>query len=281
MIIECLECIEKKVDAAFGTAYNLDNLKIRVLILCLIIAIVLECIKLLSDIDPILVHSFSESDNENPFEILTTYLNATNHNLKYLGLLGMSYVDVSFWKSEWFDGTLLGKTIGTSYDDDTIITQALENLEKAIIDVQVLKNASPQMLEALSRNYDIKNCNTMIAYWLINRMVEQDIVDVWFIETSIQILSETRKNLDDDYVETQCSLLKQGKRKEKVSCLLIINAQIALLGEVEDTILRETSVNAVYQLLKKTNSDHISPLLIQFSFWVNKKQDKNSQYVLI
>lgn len=46
------------------------------------------------------------------------------------------------------------------------------------------------------------------------------------------------------------------------------NAFIALLAEVENTELRESSVNATYRLLKKTNSDQLSPLLVQFSFWV-------------
>ncbi|CAO3650886.1 unnamed protein product [Mucor hiemalis] len=227
MIIECLKSVEKKVDAAF--------------------AIVLECVKLLADIDPILISSFSES---HPFDILSGYLDAQNHNLKYLGLVGMAYVDTSFWKEEWLDGSLLGDTIESSFDDDTVIAKSIENLD-TVIDSKVLMNASRGMLEALSRNYDHKDCSTMIAYWLINRIVEYGInPDTWFVETIIGVLAETRKNLDDDYVETQCSLLKE-----------------TLLAEVENTELRESSVNAAYRLLKKTNSDQLSPLLVQFSFW--------------
>lgn len=45
---------------------------------------------------------------------------------------------------------------------------------------------------------------------------------------------------------------------------------IALLGEIQDTIKRESSVNAAYTLLKKNNADTISPLLLQFAFWVRK-----------
>lgn len=230
MIIECLESVEKKVDAAF--------------------AIVLECVKLLAEIDPILISSFAESDRPHPFDVLNGYLNAQNHNLKYLGLVGMACIDTSFWKEEWLDGQLLGDTIEAAFDDDTVIAKSIENLD-SVIDSKVLVNASRGMMEALSRNHDNKACNTMIAYWLINRIVEYGVnPDTWFIETIIGVLAETRKNLDDDYVETQCSLLKE-----------------TLLAEVGDTKLRESSVNATYRLLKKTNSDHLSPLLVQFSFW--------------
>ena len=188
IIIECLQSVERKVDAAF--------------------AIVLDCIKLLADIDPILIHSYSETD-KNIFDILSGYLQSKNHNLKYLGLVGISCIDSSFWKEEWLDGTMLGEIIRTSFEDDTIIAQAIENLD-SIIDATVLKSVSPGMLEALSRNHDNKTCNAMIAYWLMNRIVEYHTKDQWFVEPLVYVLAETRNNLDDDYVETQCGILKEG-----------------------------------------------------------------------
>jgi hypothetical protein len=173
-----------------------------------ITAIVLECVKLLADMDPILLSSFSSQEDENPFQVLSWYLNASNHNLKYLGLIGMAYIDQSFWKEDWI--RLLGEAIRTCYEDDTIITQAIENLD-SVVDFNILKVVTPGMMEALSRNYDLKSCNTTIGYWLMNRIVEYGKEeDAWLVQSIISILAETRRNLDDDYVETQCSLLRQG-----------------------------------------------------------------------
>lgn len=173
------------------------------------VAIMLECIKLLSSIDPVLLGSLSTPD-ENPFQILVDYLHATNHNLKYLGILGMSFVDESFWKKDWLDGSLLAEIIQSSLDDTTIITQAIENLDM-VVDSQVLKNISPTLIDTLSKNYDHKSSNTTIAYWLINRITEYHIEpSVWCVQTMINILAESRKNLDEDYVETQCHLLKES-----------------------------------------------------------------------
>lgn len=251
----------------------------------------MECVKLLADMDPILLSSFSSlgegGEEKNPFEVLSWYLRASNHNLKYLGLVGMAYVDQSFWKDDWIE--LLEDTIRDCYQDDTIITQAIENLDK-IVDLNVLKLVTPGMIEALSRNYDVKSCNTTIAYWLINRIVEYHQVEtddednVWLVQSIVNILAETRKNLDDDNVETQCSLLRESKYHLGVLALWWASAPIfcqndvinnnflhmttVLIGEVEQTKLRECSVNVTYGLLKKTNSDHFSPLFIQFAFWV-------------
>lgn len=166
--------------------------------------------RLLSTIDPILLGSMSESD-DNPFEILSWYLNCANHNLKYLGLLGMSFVDESFWKKEWLDGSLLGKAIQTSADDSTIITKAIENLD-SIVDQEVLKTVCPDMIDALSKNYDQKPTNTMIAYWLINRIQEyHTTIDPWYVETMLSILAETRKNLEESYIQARCDHLKESK----------------------------------------------------------------------
>ncbi|KAI8084415.1 Clathrin/coatomer adaptor, adaptin-like protein [Gilbertella persicaria] len=234
IVHDCLHSMEKKVDAAF--------------------AIVLECIKLLSAMDPILLASISSlPDNEKyPFQqILQPYLDASNHNLKYLGILAMSYVDQSVWDTNWLDGSLLSHVIRACFDDNTVIIQAIENLDK-IMSKDVLREASPALIEALNRNYDIKLCNTTIAYWLLNRMTEYktEPMNVWSVQTVMSILAETRKNLSDNYVQTQCDMLKQ-----------------ALIQETNENTLREASVHTAYQLLKRTNSDILSPLLVQFAFW--------------
>ncbi|GAA5812472.1 hypothetical protein MFLAVUS_005928 [Mucor flavus] len=223
MIMECLESMEKKVDAAF--------------------AVVLECVKLLSVMDPTLLACFSNEPDKNPFEVLVNYLNASNLNLKYLGLVGMMYVDHSFWKDDWLDGTLIAGTLRTC--DDTITAQAIQNLD-TIIDHKILVHISQDLIEALKSSE-----NQTLAYWLLNRIMEHDTDrEAWFIETVIEILAVTAKRLDDDYVETQCSVLKE-----------------ALLGEVQDTKLRECSVNIIYKLIKSNNSNTFSPLWVQFAFW--------------
>lgn len=170
----------------------------------------LECVKLLASLDSLLLGTLSVPE-ENPFQVLVPFLNSSNHNLKYLGLLGMSFIDESFWKKSWLDGTLLSSIIESSYDDHTIITQSIENLD-AIVDEHVLRNIAPHLIEALARNYDNKQSNTTIAYWLINRVIEYHTEhDAWFAETMLNALAESRKNLDDDYIESKCSLLKNGR----------------------------------------------------------------------
>lgn len=150
---------------------------------------------------------------ENPFQVLVPFLNSSNHNLKYLGLLGMSYIDESFWKKNWIDGTLVASIVASSYDDQTIIVQAMENLD-AIVDEHVLRNIANNLVEALSRNYDNRQSSTTIAYWLINRIVEYNAQpDAWFVETILVALAESRKNLDADYIQSKCSLIKNGKRR--------------------------------------------------------------------
>lgn len=208
MVMDCLNAMEKKVDAAFGK-YRCIQIIPRLLMLSFV-AIVLECVKLLSDMDPILLSCFSS--DENPFLVLDWYLNACNLNLKYLGLIGMAYVDHSFWKPNWLDGTLIADTIKTSCFDDTIVTQAIENLD-TIINIDILMNTSHVLIEPCSQN-------VTLAYWLLNRINEHCVDrNEWYIETVMQIIAATEKRLDDDYVETQCSLLKEGNPYSCCYCI--------------------------------------------------------------
>jgi hypothetical protein len=218
--------------------------------------------------DPILLGSLSTPD-ENPFQILVGYLHSTNHNLKYLGILGMSFIDESFWKKDWLDGSLLAEIVQSSFDDTTIITQAIENLDM-IVDTQVLKNVGPALIDTLSKNYDHKLSNTTIAYWLVNRITEYHTEpSVWCIESIINIIAETRKHLDEDYIEKQCRLLKES------TCIFFffffffcLIKKIELVEEKDSSELREASVNTAYEILKKVTSDRYSPHLLQFAFWV-------------
>ncbi|CEP10222.1 hypothetical protein [Parasitella parasitica] len=231
IIVECIQCVEKKIDAAF--------------------AIILECVKLLAAMDSLLLSTLSVPE-ENPFQILIPFLTSSNHNLKYLGLLGISFIDETFWKKDWLDGTLLASIIESSHDDYTIITQSIENLD-AIVDDQVLKNITPNMINTMSLNYENKQSNTTIAYWIINRIIEYNAEPgLWFVETIIIVLAESRRNLNEDYVESKCSLLKN-----------------ILAENTENSSVREVAVNTSYALLKKTNSEaRYSPLLMQLMIWI-------------
>ncbi|GAN02987.1 conserved hypothetical protein [Mucor ambiguus] len=231
IIMDCLQCVEKKVDAAY--------------------AIVLDCVKLLASLDSLLLGTLSVPE-QNPFQMLVPFLNSANHNLRYLGLLGMSSIDESFWKKSWLDGTLLASIAESSYDDHTIITQTIENMD-TIVDQYTLKNIAPHLIEAMSRNYDNKQNNTTIAYWLINRVIEYYTEqDAWFVETMLNALAESRKNLDDNYMESKCSLLRN-----------------ALTENVDGSSTREATVNISYDLLRKANSeDRYSPLLVQLMIWI-------------
>ena len=102
-------------------------------------------------------------------DILDPYLTASNHNIKYLGLVGMSYIDTDLWDLSWLDGILLCKIICSSCKDITIITQAIENLDK-IMCIDVLRTISSILADTLNRNYEVQSCNTALAYWLINRV---------------------------------------------------------------------------------------------------------------
>lgn len=123
----------------------------------------------------------------------------------------MSLIDKSFWKKSWLDGTLLASIVESSCDDHTIITQSIENMD-TIVDQHVLKNIAPLLIEAMSQNYDNKQSSTAIAYWLINRVIEYNTEhDAWFVETMLNALAESRKNLDDDYMDSKCTLLRNGR----------------------------------------------------------------------
>lgn len=157
--------------------------------------------------DPMLLSCFSKEPDKNPFNVLVNYLNASNLNLKYLGLVGMMYVDHSFWRPDWLDGTLISQTLRTCCFDDTITTQAIENLD-TIVDQHVLEGISVDLIEGLKSSENIT-----LAYWLLNRTMEHNANrdSCWFIQTVIEILAVTKRRLDDDYVETQCNRLKEGK----------------------------------------------------------------------
>ncbi|KAI8972729.1 armadillo-type protein [Pilobolus umbonatus] len=244
LTMDCLNSAEKKVDAAY--------------------AIVLECIQLLSSIDSLLVSSLSD---ESPFHIIDSYLTASNHNLKYLGLKSMSMIDHTFWKKRWLDGSLLGAALETSYNDDTLISLILVILD-TILDRDILFNLSSNVLTTLFKCHDLKDTCHLIGSWYINKLDTHYVDhDSWFIETTMTLLFGNY--IKEDMMASQCRLLKSLIAEE-------------MLGEESDNhALREKAVDTAFTLLKKCHSNHHSPSLLQLIFWIlgeyGHLSDKQSQ----
>ncbi|CEG73404.1 hypothetical protein RMATCC62417_08795 [Rhizopus microsporus] len=224
IVMSCLKSVEKKVDAAF--------------------AIVLECTKLLGMMDPLSITAFSEEE-EGIFDYLDPFLQSRNHNLRYLGLLGLSYLDSSLWKPDWLDGTLLGAIILEAADNDTIIQKALELLDR-VMSLDTLKKISPSLLEALSRASNKSN----LAYWFIGSLNNYHIdPDKWYIDTLMQVMRHAREQLDEDFVAIQCDTIKT-----------------VLNDEMTSISLKEAVADASSGLLRMAGS--YSSSLIRLCFWV-------------
>ncbi|CAO3677113.1 unnamed protein product [Rhizopus stolonifer] len=213
IVLACLNSVAKKVDAAF--------------------AIVLECIKCLGI-----------SPTKDTLYYLDPFLQATNHNLKYLGLLGLSFIDCSIWKDQ---EKQLGKTVLEFVDDDTIVYKALELLD-IIMSPDVLKSVSSDILEALSKSE--KEMNKILGDWIIQWVNDYHMdTDEEYTITLLHILTETGKNLNQNLVQTLCQTIKT-----------------LLDEEVGETRLKETVLDFIYKLLKKTSTDIHSSALILFIF---------------
>ncbi|KAG1044164.1 hypothetical protein G6F43_011497 [Rhizopus delemar] len=218
IIKECLNSILRKVDAAF--------------------AILLECTKLLGLLNT----------QEDTFDYLDSFLEASNHNLKYLGLLCLSFIDRDLWKEDW--QKLLGKVILDSIDDDTVIQKTLELLD-SVMSLGVLKNVSTDVLKAISKS-DEKEMNELVGHWLIQCVNDYHIdVDEWYIDTMLYALAETRKYLDQTFVESQCQIIKT-----------------LLDEELIETKLKEMMVDLLYKLLKKSNTNVYSSSFTKLAFSV-------------
>ena len=85
-----------------------------------VLAIILECMRLLNSMDTLFLESIISAEDRNPFQILDGFLGSTNHNLKYLGLLGMEETDQNLWCEEWRNGLILADAIEIAGDDNTL-----------------------------------------------------------------------------------------------------------------------------------------------------------------
>ncbi|KAG2226457.1 hypothetical protein INT45_014201 [Circinella minor] len=146
---ECLSLVERKVDAAY--------------------AIILECIRLLNSMDTLFLESIISSEDRNPFQILNGFLLSTNHNLKYLGLLGLEKTDKNLWFEEWCNGLILVDAIEIAGDDNTLAFKALEILDHIINDFLILHTITPKLLKAIENNSG-SIVQTKIAYWFMDKL---------------------------------------------------------------------------------------------------------------
>jgi uncharacterized protein YbcI len=75
----------------------------------------------------------------------------------------------------------------------------------------VLKKVSTDVLKAISKS-DEKEMNKLVGHWLIQCVNDYHIdVDEWYIDTMLYALAETRKYLDQAFVESQCQIIKTCK----------------------------------------------------------------------
>ena len=70
--------------------------------------------------DTLFLESIISAEDRNPFQILDGFLGSANHNLKYLGLLGVEETDQNLWCEEWRNGLILADAIEIAGDDNTL-----------------------------------------------------------------------------------------------------------------------------------------------------------------
>ncbi|KAI9279268.1 Clathrin/coatomer adaptor, adaptin-like protein [Sporodiniella umbellata] len=215
VVIDCLNSVAKKVDAAY--------------------AIVLGCIKCLG--------AFPTQDIMN---YLDPFLNSANHNLKYLGLLGLSFIESRFWKDEW-GGVQLGKTILDFAEDDTIVYKALELLE-SIMSEGILRSILPDLLKGMAKNEKETNkiLGPTVIQWANTHYVDKN---EEYIAALLDVMVEFKKNADHALVQEQCQF-------------------IDLLLDEKGVTLQETVIAFACRLLKETSDDIYAPELTIFLFSV-------------
>ncbi|KAI8366016.1 armadillo-type protein [Radiomyces spectabilis] len=227
--VQCLELMAHKVDAAY--------------------AIILECVQLLSEIDPLVLHSLVSRESH-PLDILNQFLHAGNHNLKYLGLKTLGSIDVSLWPDEWTDGAVIGNMLEIAMNDDTIVTMALQNLDR-IMSGSVLKQIGDHIKNAIRNSHETPDTQAHVARWFINHCTREKLSDAWCMEMVLFILAQTRRSLETNYVQAQCQYLKN-----------------LLDDEIHETELRDMATEMCFNILKQCQSPYLSAPLIQFCFWM-------------
>ncbi|SAL99675.1 hypothetical protein [Absidia glauca] len=228
LVTKCLRCMENKVDAAY-------------------VAIILECIKLLSTMDTLLLSTLISSDGEDdgytnsPFYVLDPFLKANNHTMRYLGLTGLAYLkSTHLWHADWKDGTLLATMLVSSRDDSVLVKKIIAVLDVCVTTEQDLRLLRTPILDS------VKQCEDPELVAMKSN---------WWIETMLLSLAAPKTGLDDGFLETQCRTLKQS-----------------LLDEMDDTTLRTTGLHASYEILSTMpTSDSLAPSLIQLLFWIGRE----------
>ncbi|CAO3635086.1 unnamed protein product [Cunninghamella blakesleeana] len=246
-IVKCLSLLENKVDAAY--------------------AIILECIQVLLSIDSLLLTSFIfEQENNhhesNPFQVLDAFLEASNHNMRYLGLKYLAQLDYSLWLDHWKDGNLLSTILLSSIQDNVIVEKVLDALTLCCSqDTSLFEKTSLLLLNKLEttdqhhHHHDIgKENELVINHWIILQLntYQMENRNDWWIKTMIRTLAVTKKALDnDDILDNQCKSLKQ-----------------LLLKEENNSQLRKMAVDTCYEIIHQAKDNIYSPVLVQFTFWL-------------
>ncbi|KAI8338209.1 Clathrin/coatomer adaptor, adaptin-like protein [Chlamydoabsidia padenii] len=231
LVITCLRGMENKVDAAY--------------------AIILECIKLLSTMDTLLLSTLISDDDTSPFYLLDPFLKANNHTMRYLGLTGLAYVKTTtLWHVDWKDGTLLANIMQSSNDDSVLVKKVIPVLDICVTTEQDLHRIQTALLDSI-KQYKDPELVDLVSRWFIGKM-DDCVASEWWVETMLRLLASTRTHLDDEFMEIQCHSLKQ-----------------VLLDEVDDTKLRTKAVNTSYDILSTmSTNDVLAPTCMQILFWI-------------
>ncbi|KAI9027171.1 armadillo-type protein [Phycomyces nitens] len=138
IVMDCLNSAERKVDAAY--------------------AIILSCVRVIGS---------ENNDNvEQLVRVISKFLEAGNHNMKYLGLLCLEALDKSMWTEEWLQGELVADNLLAGVEDDTLVFKSLDILD-SIANQDTLHQIRDKVKGALETQAPT-HIRDRIAYWYLD-----------------------------------------------------------------------------------------------------------------
>ncbi|KAI8061654.1 armadillo-type protein [Gongronella butleri] len=205
-------------------------------------AILLECMAVMAQ--PV----FLSSVESRLVDVLHPYLSANNANRLYLGLSAIAFLDVSLWQNEWSPSFFID-TLRSHITDATLVLKCLDLLDKRL-DVSLTDQQRQVLLDALSQCAHTQH-GSELATWLLHHAPEPAST-VEYVSSTLSLLMCTLQHASDATVVAQhCQDIER-----------------VIAEEVDDVILRETAVDALYDALRipdaKTTYNNVP--LMQLAF---------------
>ncbi|KAL0076961.1 armadillo-type protein [Phycomyces blakesleeanus] len=219
IVMNCLSNAERRVDAAY--------------------AIILSCTRVLGT---------TERNNEiqQLSRVIDRFLEAGNHNMKYLGLLCLEALDKSVWTQEWLNGGVVANNLLVGVEDDTLVFKSLDILN-AIANQDSLQRIQNKIKNALETQAP-KHIRERIAYWYLDAIYLHCEVSPWYISTKIDILAATQTDLDTAVVESHCKAIKK-----------------AMETDTEPFSILEHGVHSLFGIIKRSPSTPLALCLVQLA----------------